>query len=150
MTVHYIDKERLHADLVEWATARDAALASSSPPPPVPRSIGAALIAICENTATRSNFNGYTYVEEMVGDAIVDCTRAVNNYKIDHAKKNPFGYFSQIAWRAMLRRIELEGTQTKVKQDLFFDENYAGFTTMEGDDAHIDKNEMRNFYTFGE
>lgn len=107
------------------------------------------IILIANNTAKRPNFNGYTYLEEMIGDAICDGTRAVRNYKADHTKQNPFGYFSRVAWNAFLRRIEIEKGQEKTKQDLMLDENYEAFTTMEGDEG-IDKNELRSFISFGE
>lgn len=63
---------------------------------------------------TRWNFAAYTFRSEMVGDAILNLIKAVDNF--DPSKsKNPFGYFSRIAWRAFLRRIEDEQDQTYVK-----------------------------------
>lgn len=57
---------------------------------------------------------GNTYRDEMVGDAIVDCVKAFGNF--DTVKfNNPFGYFTLIGWRAMLRRIEEEHTETYLK-----------------------------------
>lgn len=139
----YADKAEMRKALAEWTLARDAADAAGRPHPPVPHIVGAAILAICNRMGSRSNFNGYTYLDEMIGDAILDCTRAVRNYKADHVKQNPFGYFSNIAWRAMLRRIELESNQTKMKRDLFLDENYLGYSIMDGDEAKLDKNELR-------
>lgn len=149
---HYIDKKAFHVDLTAWVEARDAlrAVDPAALQPEIPRSIASALMAICAKTGSRDNFNGYTFIDEMVGDAIYDCVKAVKNYKVEHIKKNPFGYFSKIAWMAMLRRIELEGNQTKLKQDLFLDESHEGFTRIEGDDTRMDKNELRSFYSFGE
>lgn len=57
---------------------------------------------------------GNTYRDEMVGDAIVDCVKAFGNFNPDKFD-NPFGYFTLVAWRAMLRRIEDEHEQTYVK-----------------------------------
>jgi hypothetical protein len=150
MTTEYANKSDMRECLAEWILERDAAILTAMPVPPVPRLIGDVILDLCKGISRRPNFSGYTFVEEMVGDAILDCTRAVKNYKADHIKQNPFGYFSQIAWRAMLRRIELEGNQQKLKQELFFDENYIAYTIIEGDEAGIDKNELRHLYNSGE
>lgn len=151
MSTEYTSKAGLQADLARWVTARDAARVDGKPDPEVPNSIGREILQICTKMSTRANFNGYTFLEEMIGDAVVDCTRAVRNYNVNRIEQNPFGYFSRIAWNAFLRRIEVEGAQTKLKQDLFLDENYVAFSTMEGDgDGGLDKNELRQFYTFGE
>lgn len=150
MTIEYTSKAGLQADLAAWVTARDAARVAGKTEPPVPNSIGTAILHICQRMSTRANFNGYTYLEEMVGDAVLDCTRAVRNYNVNRIEQNPFGYFSRISWNAMLRRIEVEGNQTKLKQELMFDENHIAFSIIEGDGASIDKNELRQFYNFGE
>lgn len=150
MSTQYTSKEGLQADLAQWVTARDAARVDGKPDPEVPNTIGREILRICTKMGGRTNFNGYTFLEEMIGDAIVDCTRAVRNYNVNRIEQNPFGYFSRIAWNAFLRRIEVEGAQTKLKQDLFLDENYEAFSTMDGDGAGIDKNELRQFYNFGE
>jgi len=62
----------------------------------------------------------------MVGDAIVDCVAAVKNFdpeaKTRSGKPNAFGYFTQIAWFAFLRRINTEkkqwAKQSKMKSSL--------------------------------
>lgn len=150
MSTEYTSKAGLQADLANWVTAREAARVGGGAEPPVPDSIGLAILQICRKLSSRSNFNGYSFLEEMVGDAVLDCTRAVRNYNVNRIEQNPFGYFTRIAWNAMLRRIEMEGNQAKLKQDLFLDENYVAFSTMEGDGVGPDKNELRQFYNFGE
>ena len=146
----YTSKAGFQADLAAWVTEREAARVGGRSEPPVPDSVGGEILRICRNMSTRANFNGYTFLEEMVGDAVYDCARAVRNYNINRIEQNPFGYFSRIAWNAFLRRIELECRETKLKQDLFLDENYQAFSTIEGDGATMDKNELRHFYLFGE
>lgn len=82
--------------------------------PRVPEFIGQCIYLICARLGRRSNFARYTWNEDMVGDAIESCVLAVPNF--DPAKSsNPFGYFSRVAWRAMVHRIETEHKQTFVK-----------------------------------
>lgn len=87
--------------------------------------IGRCILLICNNLAMRPNFSGYSYIDEMKDDAIVNCISAVDNYnpsdqiyskvKGTMTGKNPFGYFTFIAWRAFLRRIKAEKKQADIK-----------------------------------
>lgn len=149
-SAYYVCKNEVQEILAAWVAARDLAKAEGRAEPPIPKAVGLVIIQIANNMAKRPNFNGYTYLDEMIGDAICDCTRAVRNYKADHTKQNPFGYFSRVVWNAFLRRIEIEGNEQKTKVDLFLDENYEAYNTIEGDEGHLDKNELRHFYNFGE
>ena len=88
----------------------------------IPEYIGVCISAICTKMATRPNFSGYSYKDEMVGDAIENCLYAVNNF--DETKSaersrsgavNAFGYFSWIAWNAFIRRIAKEKKQSYIK-----------------------------------
>lgn len=82
--------------------------------PRIPEYVGHAIYMICTRLGRRSNFCGYSYIDEMIGDAIESCLMAVNNF--DPAKSsNPFGYFSRVAWRAMIHRIDIEKTHTYAK-----------------------------------
>lgn len=55
------------------------------------------------------NFINYTYREEMVGDAIVRMMKALTAKKYCHIKgKNPFSYFTKIAFNAFRNRIKRE------------------------------------------
>lgn len=80
----------------------------------IPDQVGRAIYLICTRMARRSNFSGYTYVEEMSGDAILNCLRSVRNFDPEKSS-NPFGYFSRVAWNTFLHRIRLEQEQTYVK-----------------------------------
>jgi hypothetical protein len=84
--------------------------------------IGICISAICNKMATRPNFSGYTFKDEMIGDAIENCLEAVNNFDPEKSiarsrtsTVNAFGYFSWIAWNAFIRRIAKEKKQTYIK-----------------------------------
>lgn len=80
----------------------------------IPNYIGECIELICKNLARKPNFSGYSYKEEMIGDAKCDCVAAINNFNPDKTN-NPFAYFTQIAWNAFLRRIDKEKKQTAIK-----------------------------------
>ena len=69
---------------------------------------------IAKNFATKPNFSGYSYKEDMIMDGIENCLLYINNF--DHEKSsNPFAYFTQVIWFAFLRRIAKEKKQLYVK-----------------------------------
>jgi hypothetical protein len=86
--------------------------------PRVSNYIGESILLICNNLGKKPNFSGYTYIEEMKFDGVVDCLAAVNNFDPDRTS-NPFAYFTQIAWNAFIRRIQKEKKQTYIKHKNF-------------------------------
>ena len=54
----------------------------------------------------------------MISDGELDCIAAVKNFNPDKTD-NPFGYFTQIAWNAFIRRITKEKKQTYIKHKNF-------------------------------
>lgn len=64
---------------------------------------------IANKLSFSSNFAGYTYREEMVGDGIVRMFKALMSKKYDREKgTNPFSYFTRIAFNAFRNRIKKE------------------------------------------
>jgi DNA-directed RNA polymerase specialized sigma24 family protein len=69
---------------------------------------------IAQRLATRPNFSGYMYKEEMVSDGIENCLQYIHNFNPEKSQ-NPFAYFTQIIWYAFLRRISKEKKQMYIK-----------------------------------
>ena len=76
--------------------------------------IGECIMQICQRLAFKPNFINYSYRDEMIDDAIENCVYAVPHFKPE-ASNNPFGYFTMVAWRAMIRRIQVEKKQNYIK-----------------------------------
>ena len=69
---------------------------------------------LCERYATRGNVRGYTYNDEMKGQAILQLSQI--GLQFDESKsQNPFAYFTQIIWYAFLRRIQKEKKQMYIR-----------------------------------
>lgn len=110
----YVDNDKFYDALVEYKAQCDQALADEKEKPIVPRYIGECLLLIAKNLAKRYNFNGYSWREEMVGDAILDALLYLD--KFDTVKyKKPFAYFTQNMFNAFVRRIEKEKKQSAIK-----------------------------------
>jgi hypothetical protein len=109
---HYVNNRDFSNAVVEYVTAANEAIDAEEEVPVVPRYIAECFLKICEGLSRKSNFVRYSYREEMVMDAVENCLKAIKNYNVENAtrsgKPNAFGYFTQIAWFAFIRRIQKE------------------------------------------
>jgi methyl-accepting chemotaxis protein len=116
---HYVNNRDFSNAIVEYVTEANAAIEAGKQAPVVPNYIAECFLKICEGLSRKSNFVRYSYREEMVMDAVENCLKAIKNYNIENAtrsgKPNAFGYFTQIAWFAFIRRIQREKKQQDVK-----------------------------------
>src|SRR5271154_5557568 len=94
----YVNSKELYTHLVAFYEARQ-----KGENPQMSNYIGECIRLICVRIASRPNFSSYTYKGDMVGEGILHCVAAVPKY--DPIYKNPFGYFSRIAWHAFLQKI---------------------------------------------
>lgn len=114
--------------------------------PRIPPYIGQCFLRIAEGLSHKPNFSRYSYREEMVGDGIENCVKAVVGYDDAAATRsgspNAFAYFTQICYYAFLRRIAKEKKQQDIKHryiehcgvnDLM--ENHEFATEMEGQES---------------
>lgn len=82
--------------------------------PRVPDYIGTCIFQIGTRLATKPNFSGYSYKEDMISDGIENCLLYINNFNPEKSS-NPFAYFTQIIWYAFLRRIAKEKKQMYIR-----------------------------------
>lgn len=106
---HYVNNADLYASLVAYR-----AMKLEKPKTPIPNYVGECIMLICEKLSLRPNFSGYSWREDMVGDAIENTVAAVGSFNPARSK-NPFAYFTQVAWNAMIRRIQREKKQSYAK-----------------------------------
>lgn len=100
-------------------------------PPQIPRYIGECFVQIATRLSSKGNFCGYTYKEEMVGDAIEKMVKYMYNF--DSTKsENAFAYFTQIAYNAFIQRITNEKKQQYIKAKL----SQNTFVEAEGSSAY--------------
>ena len=111
---NYIDNKKFYTEMVVYRRLCDEAAAAGEPRPIVSRYIGECIMMIATRLATRPNFVGYSYKDEMISDGIENCLVAVD--KFDPSKSsNPFAYYTQIIYFAFVRRIQKEKKQMYVK-----------------------------------
>lgn len=152
---NYLDNAAFLEQILLYQAKMKEEIAAGRPCPKIPDSIGISIERTAQGIASRPNFRGYTYIDEMTRDAIVDCVRAVKLFNVEKlgkaGKPNPFGYFSRIIWFAFLTRISKEKQGQKAKVEMMFDPTIEQFDRMSGDtDNYYDNRaEMLDFYYAG-
>lgn len=74
-------------------------------------------IKLCERYATRGNVRGYTYNDEMKGQAILQLTQI--GLQFDESKSdNPFAYFTAAVTNSFVRIINIEKKMQNIRDDI--------------------------------
>jgi len=122
---HYVNNKDLFEALKDYKIKL-----IEKPEAKIPDYIGICIQKICTRLATKSNFIGYSFKDEMISDGIENCIYAVPLFD-PNKTDNPFAYFTQISYNAFLRRIAKEKKQQYIKHknlqnyhtELEFDDN---------------------------
>lgn len=146
---NYVNNAHFYEAMSEYKKACDEAENCGDEYPRIPNYIGECLYQISNRLATKPNFSGYSYKDEMISDGLENAIMAVKNFDPEKSK-NPFAYFTQVIYFAFLRRIEKEKKQLYVKHkvvensvihDMAVDRSAAG-ESKDGGAGYIDlKNE---------
>jgi hypothetical protein len=74
-------------------------------------------IKLCERYATRSNWRGYTYNEEMRGTALLQLSQI--GLKFDESKSdNPFAYYTAAITNSFTRVLNEEKKNQNIRDDI--------------------------------
>lgn len=81
----------------------------------IPPYIAECVYLIATNLSKKPNFINYPYVDDMIGEAVYDCMKAVQakNFKVEKSK-NPFAFFTTVCYNAFIRIINKENKQEKL------------------------------------
>lgn len=111
---NYVNNKDLLAALIEYQKQCKEAEDSGDEPPRVPNYVGECIYQIATRLATKPNFSGYSYKDDMISDGIENCLQYIHNFDPEKSS-NPFAYFTQIIWYAFLRRIQKEKKQMYIR-----------------------------------
>ena len=120
---HYVDNKKLSQSLKEWKIEVLASRAAGDMDPPVSEYVGDCILKIAKNMANKFNFRGYSYVEDMVGDACLNVLSYIHNFnheaKTRSGEPNAFWYISLTCHNAFTKRIQTEHRQQYYKYKMF-------------------------------
>lgn len=138
---HYVNNADLLAAMIEYKKALKKAKKNGEPAPRVPEYIGTCLYKIAEHLSYKPNFIGYTFREDMIGDALLNCLEYIHNFDPEKSK-NPFAYFTQIMYYAFIRRLDREKKNQVLKFKALENSELMGlvFSKQIDDSADYDNN----------
>lgn len=111
---HYVNNKRLLEEMIAYRKLYYEAKDRGEDRPKTPEYIGECIYLIATRLATKPNFYGYSYKDEMISDGIENCLNYLYNFDPEKSS-NPFAYFTQIIYFAFLRRIQKEKKQVYIK-----------------------------------
>jgi len=83
----------------------------------ITENLGKMFIKLSERYAQRSNWRGYTYVDEMKGQAILQLSQI--GLQFDESKsENPFAYYTAAVTNSFTRILNLEKKSQNIRDDL--------------------------------
>jgi hypothetical protein len=122
----YVDNSVLYQELVEYKKKKNDAENSGKKKPKLPDYVGDAILKIANRLSFRPNFANYTYREEMVSDAVLNCVTYIDNFDPD-ISKSPFGYLTQICWFSFVRIINKEKKEKYIQFKVAQNQNNPEF-----------------------
>ena len=88
---------------------------------------------LCERYGTRSNWRGYTYVDEMKSQAILQLT--IMGLQFDESKsQNPFAYYTAAITNSFTRILNTEKRSQVIRDDLLVNAGYTPSYTRQVED----------------
>jgi len=81
------------------------------------RKLATMFMKLCERYATRSNWRGYTYNEEMRGQALLQLSQI--GLQFDESKsQNPFAYYTAAITNSFTRVLNIEKKNQNIRDDI--------------------------------
>jgi len=95
MAKNYINNREFSNSVDEWIERKsvDSTAVMS-------QYLGECILTLVNRYGSKSNFSGYTYLDDMKTEALYLCVIYAHNYRSDKAYGNAFGYFSKIVENA--------------------------------------------------
>jgi len=113
---NYVNNPDFLEALIEHKRLCEEARKKGVQTPVISNYIAECIQSIAYRLATKPNFSGYAFKEDMIMDGIENSLIYIENFDPEKSS-NPFAYFTQIIWFAYLRRIakEKKHLYTKLK-----------------------------------
>ena len=83
---NYVNNPDLLQALIDYKALCKEAEDAGDKNPQVPEYIGKCILLIATRLATKPNFSGYSYKEEMISDGIENCLQYIHNFDPEKSK----------------------------------------------------------------
>lgn len=120
---------------------------NQKPKPKITNYIGKTFLDIAEHLSMRPNFSNYIFRQDMVMDAVENMIVYAGNFDPEKSK-NPFAYFTQVAWYAFIRRIDREKKQIAICDKIIDQSGFETFFDGDGNGNDSDYNSIVDSVNF--
>jgi hypothetical protein len=104
----------------------------------ITENLGKMYIKLSERYAQRSNWRGYTYIEEMKGQAILQLSQI--GLQFDESKsENPFAYYTAAVTNSFTRILNLEKKMQNIRDDLLEENGLTPSMTRQGKQEYAEE-----------
>lgn len=103
----YISNREFTAECARWKIEWDEHLLKTGKRLPISNMMGIAFMKLSKRYASKSNFSGYTYNEDMQSEGILSCVKYAHNFDPEKST-NAFAYFTQIIHNAFIQFLGKE------------------------------------------
>lgn len=83
----------------------------------VSSNLSLAMIKLANRYGTKANFSGYSYLDEMKGQALLQLSTVCLQFD-ESRSNNPFSYFSQIIKTSFIKVLKLEKHQRNIRDEI--------------------------------
>jgi hypothetical protein len=105
----------------------------------ITENLGKMFIKLSERYAQRSNWRGYTYVDEMKGQAILQLSQI--GLQFDESKsENPFAYYTAAVTNSFTRILNLEKKSQNIRDDLLEENGLTPSLTRQNQHEYAEEN----------
>lgn len=132
---HYISNKEFTKDVSEWIYRRREGSSEK-----MPDSVAISVMKLVENYGHKRNYSGYSYLEDMKGEALLTCVKYAHNFNPDKSQ-NAFAYFTQIIDNAFKGYLNKERTQHDIKFKFISEESQISkhnYNNIKLDDSSCD------------
>lgn len=84
--------------------------------------LGKMILQIANGVASKPNFSGYTWREDMVSEGVLTVLKYMKNFDPEKSS-NPFSYFTMIIYNAFIQYLNQQKKHSKIKNRLFDSQN---------------------------
>jgi hypothetical protein len=103
--------------------------------------LGAMFLKLCERYSLRSNWRGYSYIDEMRGHALIQLTQIALQFD-ENKSSNPFAYYTAAVTNSFTRVLNVEKRQRDIRDDLLQEAGQMPSWTRQAE--HIEKTKAEN------
>lgn len=122
---HYVDNKKFNKEVTEYTNSVNESISNGTEVPDIPEYLAQCILKMVYSIASRSNFSGYSYIEDMIGDGIEYSLLCLKRGSFIPEKGSAFSYFTTIIWNCFLKRKILEEEEQMVHRNLILNTDFS-------------------------